>query len=177
MESYFSRWANVSASPRSFSATISKPALSPCSRAARYTFRPIRPKPLIPTRSGMGGVLLDGARCLAADDRGGSARAAQSGQLPLGGVQQLLVSPQEGPGEGLVDPDGASPGLARGIEARRRALSRAGRVAQEAGRGAPRADVVQRRGLARGAGGDVRAARGGEAGPRRRAPGGGPAPG
>ena len=50
-ESYLSRCAIVFASPRSFAATISKSA----SRfsAARKKFRPIRPNPLIPTRTAM----------------------------------------------------------------------------------------------------------------------------
>ncbi len=47
--SYFSRWAIVLRSPRSFAATISMPR-SPLSSRARKKFRPIRPNPLIPTR-------------------------------------------------------------------------------------------------------------------------------
>ena len=46
MESYFSRWASVSAFVKSLTATISMP-LSPI--AARMMLRPIRPNPLIPT--------------------------------------------------------------------------------------------------------------------------------
>ena len=46
-ESYLSRWASVGASVKSFTATKSR---SSRSRAARSTQRPIRPKPLIPTR-------------------------------------------------------------------------------------------------------------------------------
>ena len=48
MVSYFSRWAVVAVSPRSLTATISMSA--PCSRAARKKLRPMRPKPLMPTR-------------------------------------------------------------------------------------------------------------------------------
>src|SRR6202162_4355445 len=48
--SYLSRCAIVAMSPRSFAATISMPR-SPCpALAARQQLRPIRPKPLIPTR-------------------------------------------------------------------------------------------------------------------------------
>ena len=50
-ESYFRRCAMVFASPRSFSATISTSAPSCC--CARKKLRPIRPKPLIPTRVAM----------------------------------------------------------------------------------------------------------------------------
>src|SRR5687767_114375 len=48
VESYLSRCAIVFSSPRSFAATISMSALR--SSWARKKFRPIRPKPLIPTR-------------------------------------------------------------------------------------------------------------------------------
>src|SRR5687768_3424365 len=48
VESYLSRCAIVRSSPRSFAATISMSALR--SSCARKKFRPIRPKPLIPTR-------------------------------------------------------------------------------------------------------------------------------
>ena len=47
--SYFSRWAMVFRSPRSFAATTSKPR-SPLSSSALKKFRPIRPNPLMPTR-------------------------------------------------------------------------------------------------------------------------------
>ena len=49
MLSYLSRCASVGAFVMSFTATISKPA--PRSLAARNTFRPMRPKPLIATRA------------------------------------------------------------------------------------------------------------------------------
>ena len=48
-ESYLSRWAIVFASPRSFTATISRSASR--LRAERKKLRPIRPNPLIPTRT------------------------------------------------------------------------------------------------------------------------------
>src|SRR5689334_9223373 len=48
-ESYLKRCASVLVSVRSFTATKSRSA-TPCSFAARTTCRPIRPKPLIPTR-------------------------------------------------------------------------------------------------------------------------------
>src|ERR1700733_5279859 len=47
--SYLSRCAIVLMSPRSLAATISKPVF-PLAFAARQTLRPMRPKPLIPTR-------------------------------------------------------------------------------------------------------------------------------
>src|SRR3954464_12662992 len=49
MLSYLSRWGGGGAFVMSFTATISKPA--PRSLAARNTFRPIRPNPLIATRA------------------------------------------------------------------------------------------------------------------------------
>src|SRR5919199_1709429 len=50
-ESYLSRCASVRASVMSLTATISMSASDSC--AARKTLRPMRPKPLIPTRTGM----------------------------------------------------------------------------------------------------------------------------
>ena len=49
VESYFRRCAIVAASPRSLTATISTSAPSAC--CARKKFRPMRPKPLMPTRT------------------------------------------------------------------------------------------------------------------------------
>src|SRR6185295_18710605 len=49
MLSYFSRWAIVATSPRSFAATMSRSAPDACT--ARKKFRPIRPNPLMPTRT------------------------------------------------------------------------------------------------------------------------------
>src|SRR5439155_20330414 len=48
-ESYFSRWASVSASVMSLTATKSRS--EPDAKHARRMFRPMRPKPLIPTRT------------------------------------------------------------------------------------------------------------------------------
>src|SRR5689334_14384190 len=48
--SYLSRCAIVAMSPRSFAATISMPRSPSAALAARQKLRPIRPKPLIPTR-------------------------------------------------------------------------------------------------------------------------------
>src|SRR5689334_1726033 len=48
--SYLSRCAMVATSPRSFAATISMPRSPSAALAARQKLRPIRPKPLIPTR-------------------------------------------------------------------------------------------------------------------------------
>ena len=50
MESYFRRWARVAASVMSFTATNS---MSLSWSAARRMFRPMRPKPLMPTRMAM----------------------------------------------------------------------------------------------------------------------------
>src|SRR3954451_5731353 len=52
IESYLSRWASVLASVRSLTATNSMSA--PAALAARKKLRPIRPKPLMPTRTAMG---------------------------------------------------------------------------------------------------------------------------
>ncbi len=52
-ESYFRRWAIVSSDPRSLTATKSMSA--PRSVAARNRLRPMRPKPLMPTRTVMRG--------------------------------------------------------------------------------------------------------------------------
>ena len=48
--SYLSRCAIVATSPRSFAATISMPRSPSAALAARQKLRPMRPKPLIPTR-------------------------------------------------------------------------------------------------------------------------------
>jgi hypothetical protein len=53
IESYLSRWASVALSVRSFTPTISMSA--PDASTARKKFRPIRPKPLMPTRMVTGG--------------------------------------------------------------------------------------------------------------------------
>src|SRR3954454_21008674 len=50
-ESYLSRWASVLESTRSLTPTHSMSALRSC--AARKTLRPMRPKPLMPTRTDM----------------------------------------------------------------------------------------------------------------------------
>src|SRR3954447_17256173 len=52
-ESYLRRWPSVPASVMSLTATISTSASD--SWAARNTLRPMRPKPLMPTRTAMGG--------------------------------------------------------------------------------------------------------------------------
>src|SRR4051794_39940256 len=51
IESYLNRWASVALSVMSFTATHSMSVSF--ARPARSTFRPIRPNPLIPTRTGM----------------------------------------------------------------------------------------------------------------------------
>ena len=53
IESYLSRWASVVVSVRSFTPTTSMSA--PEARTARKKLRPIRPKPLMPTRMVTGG--------------------------------------------------------------------------------------------------------------------------
>src|SRR3954447_10528214 len=61
IESYFRSWASVLVSVRSLTATHSMSAL--LAWAARKRLRPMRPKPLIPTRTGMVvGVLPEGRR-------------------------------------------------------------------------------------------------------------------
>src|SRR3954469_17478225 len=59
-ESYLSRCASVLESVMSLTATISMSALDSC--AARNTLRPIRPKPLIPTRTDMSWTFLPSAK-------------------------------------------------------------------------------------------------------------------
>src|SRR5215212_6948993 len=59
-ESYLSRCASVFESVMSLTATISMSALDSC--AARNTLRPIRPKPLIPTRTDMSWTFLPGSK-------------------------------------------------------------------------------------------------------------------
>src|SRR5215217_3791461 len=59
-ESYLSRCASVLESVMSLTATISMSALDSC--AARNTLRPIRPKPLIPTRTDMRWTFLPGSK-------------------------------------------------------------------------------------------------------------------
>src|ERR687889_54819 len=51
IESYLNRWASVALSVMSLTATHSMSVS--LARPARRTFRPMRPKPLIPTRTGM----------------------------------------------------------------------------------------------------------------------------
>src|SRR6185437_1186816 len=55
MESYFNKWASVAGLVRSFTATIS---ISGLPSDARNTFRPMRPKPLIPTFTAIEAYLL-----------------------------------------------------------------------------------------------------------------------
>ncbi len=78
MESYLSRWARVLTSVRSLIATISKP--SPWAWAARKKVRPMRPKPLIATRTVTEIKLLD-----TVSDGGGRSAPGGSGLLPSGG--------------------------------------------------------------------------------------------
>src|SRR5215210_4770044 len=59
-ESYLSRCASVFESVMSLTATISMSALDSC--AARNTLRPIRPKPLIPTRTDMEWTFLPSSK-------------------------------------------------------------------------------------------------------------------
>src|SRR5215207_11414917 len=59
-ESYFRRCASVLESVMSLTATISMSALDSC--AARNTLRPIRPKPLIPTRTDMDWTFLPSSK-------------------------------------------------------------------------------------------------------------------
>ena len=57
-ESYLSRWASVSVSVMSLTATKSM-SLTPIACAARTTLRPMRPKPLMPTRIAIVSPSLD----------------------------------------------------------------------------------------------------------------------
>src|SRR5919112_202374 len=67
IESYLSRWARLLLSVRSLTPTTSMSA--PDASAARKKLRPMRPKPLMPTRTVTGGCLLERAH------RAGSAGA------------------------------------------------------------------------------------------------------
>src|SRR3954447_17019205 len=77
MESYLNRWASVALSVMSLTATHS---MSVCfARPARSTFRPMRPKPLIPTRTGIFSV----PSAVSIQERGqATARGAASARRP-----------------------------------------------------------------------------------------------
>ena len=133
-ESYLSRWAMVSTEPRSFTATNSMSA--PEAFAARKKLRPMRPKPLMPTRTAMlftlpcaarGSTLLVDhlpitCRCRGARPLAGSRAGAAAGDL-LGDDDRAVLAPGAAEGEREV-----ALALAHvGREQQRRAASRAGR--------------------------------------------------
>lgn len=67
-ESYLTRWASVFGSVRSLTATNSMSA--PDALAARKTLRPMRPKPLMPTRTVMKPSFWSSRGCDAGNDAG-----------------------------------------------------------------------------------------------------------
>src|SRR5262245_37000170 len=118
-ESYLSRWAIISASIRSLTATNSRSA--PAAWAARNTFRPMRPKPLMPTLTAIPGPPI-GIPILVVGD-------ADLDQVAVGVVEAAAVVPRAerrgapGLGDDLAAVGAA--GLERGLH-RRDALRREG---------------------------------------------------
>src|SRR4051794_13232179 len=119
--SYCSKWAMVATSPRSLAATTSMPrsaAALPGAFTARQKLRPMRPNPLIPTRTVMTPVSVPGPR------RGQGPTSAfilEGGQLPtrLSDTGSLAAEPGHplpewsSPLNGLVHPN--RPGRQRGV--------------------------------------------------------------
>src|SRR4051812_7207184 len=131
IESYLTRWASVALSVMSFTATHSMSVS--LARPARSTFRPMRPKPLIPTRTGMRSVpsavtIQERAEATApasraARRRPSSALSAARDQLDPGAVRVdqvagVVVGRAEGP-RGRRSPvaaAGSEPGFVGGVD-------------------------------------------------------------
>src|SRR5438046_2609798 len=115
-ESKRNRWALVSTGPRSLIATTSM-SLRPDSTMARKMLRPMRPKPLIATRTAMStSVISEPARCLG--DRlgrdaempvkvGGLARAAEAFHADERAARAKPTLPAEARRRFAGHPDGA----------------------------------------------------------------------
>jgi hypothetical protein len=100
IESNWSKCAIVFRSPRSFTATISKPARR--SSDARRKFRPIRPKPLMATRV----IVLD---------LGDGHAAVLSGRGPISSVTRRVPGALD---RQLAETPGAQAELQNGVETR-----------------------------------------------------------
>src|SRR3954447_4973840 len=125
IESYLSRWASVALSVMSLTATHSMSVSF--ARPARNTFRPMRPNPLIPTRTGMCSV----PSAVSIQERGqATAPGARSACRPAGSA---LVGPAHELDPGTVGIDQIS-----GVVVRRAEGARRGRSAVAAPGGEPR---------------------------------------
>src|SRR3954454_873739 len=99
-ESYLSRCASVAASVMSLTATISMSADDSC--AARKTLRPMRPKPLIPTRTDM--ASFPSCRGLGSEPESlPGAAQGQAVDVPVLDLDEVLVPTAERGGEMLGD--------------------------------------------------------------------------
>ena len=148
-ESYFSRWAIVSSEPRSLTATKSMSA--PDCLAARKKLRPMRPKPLMPTRTVMCGPFLsspgDGTRERLRDPGRPLSRAERRGRSRCDRAARCPAA-REPAGELLGDRDRAvaAAGAAEGDRQVALALGLVGRQQQaRAGRRAASRNVAGRR--------------------------------
>src|SRR4051812_47258089 len=105
-ESYLSRCASVLESVMSLTATISMSALDSC--AARNTLRPIRPKPLIPTRTDMSWTFLPSAKRRGKPYPAGPALADRHAvHVGVLNLHEVVRHVAEARGEVLGDRDGA----------------------------------------------------------------------
>src|SRR3954447_2786481 len=105
-ESYFRRCASVLESVMSLTATISMSALDSC--AARNTLRPIRPKPLIPTRTDMSWTFLPSAKRRGKPYPAGPALADRHAvHVAVLNLHEVVRHVAEARGEVLGDRDGA----------------------------------------------------------------------
>src|SRR3954470_12265215 len=131
MESYLNRWASVALSVMSLTATHSMSVSF--ARPARSTFRPMRPKPLIPTRTGMcsvpsavsiqerGQATAPGARAAGRPAGPALARAAHQLEPRAVGIDQIpgvVVRRSERPrgGRAAVAAAGGEAGLVGGVD-------------------------------------------------------------
>src|SRR3954463_5793674 len=88
--SYFRRWALISGEVRSLTATTSTSA--PALRAARKKFRPMRPKPLMPTRIAMSCLcLLEASRSTLPGRSRPAQGAGEHGREELGIVEPAAI--------------------------------------------------------------------------------------
>src|SRR3954454_11260540 len=131
IESYLSRWASVALSVMSLTATHSMSVSF--ARPARSTFRPMRPNPLIPTRTGMcsvpsavsiqerGQATVPGPRSACRPAALALARAAhelQPGAVGIDQISGVVVGRPERPhgGRTAVAAAGGEPGLVGGVD-------------------------------------------------------------
>src|SRR3954471_8227907 len=131
IESYLSRWASVALSVMSLTATHSMSVSF--ARPARSTFRPMRPNPLIPTRTGMcsvpsavsiqerGEATARGppSACRpAAFSLGRAAHELEPGAVGIDQISGVVVGRAERPrgGRAAVTAAGGEPGLVGGVD-------------------------------------------------------------